>query len=155
MATYWTMILSLTTIQLLLLALFDIVTDWMEVHLSQILQVSNCYLQLIIIVGLCLDGGRSATSRLLRCSAMQFLGKISFAMYLCHMPVLLQFSIALSEQAANSIEYFDDVTYFNFAYNYPWKILPVYLFVTVVCVCVCQRQTGISVSYRKYRFQGS
>ena len=53
-------------------------------------------------------------------------------MYPCHMPVLLQFSIALTEQGANCIEYFDDVTYFSFAYNYPWKILPVYLIITIV-----------------------
>ena len=128
MATYWMLILSLTAIHLLQLALFDIVPYWIVVHLGQILQVSNCYLQLVIIVGLCLDGGLSTMSRMLRCSAMQFFGKISFTMYLCHMPVLLQFAISLTEQGANIIEYF----YFYFAYNYPWKILPVYLIVTVV-----------------------
>ena len=52
------------------------------------LQLTSCYLQLMIIVGLCLDGGKSHTSRFLKTRVMQFLGRISMALYLIHEPIL-------------------------------------------------------------------
>ena len=42
----------------------------------------------MIIVGLCLDGGKSHTSRFLKTRVMQFLGRISMALYLIHEPIL-------------------------------------------------------------------
>ena len=46
------------------------------------LQLSSCYLQLMIIVGLCLDFGKSWTGQFFRTRIMQFLGRISMALYL-------------------------------------------------------------------------
>ena len=38
---------------------------------SMLLQFTDCYLQLMITVGLCLDGGRSLTNRLFTTKVMQ------------------------------------------------------------------------------------
>ena len=43
--------------------------------------------QLIIIIGLCLDGGKSLFARFLNLQPLQFAGRISMAMYLIHDPV--------------------------------------------------------------------
>ena len=56
--------------------------------LGMFLQLTSCYIQLMIIVGLCLDGGKSHTSRFLKTRVMQFLGRISMALYLVHEPIL-------------------------------------------------------------------
>ena len=48
------------------------------------LQVFAVYLQLMIIVGLCLDSGKSWTTRFFKTRIMQFLGRISMALYLIH-----------------------------------------------------------------------
>ena len=53
-------------------------------ELGGVLQVLACYLQLIIIVGLCLDSGRSWTSRIFKTKIMQFIGRISMSLYLIH-----------------------------------------------------------------------
>ena len=49
------------------------------------LQVFAVYLQLMIIVGLCLDSGKSWTTRFFKTQIMQFLGRISMALYLIHL----------------------------------------------------------------------
>ena len=51
------------------------------------LQVFAVYLQLMIIVGLCLDHGISWTSQFFKTRVLQFLGRISMALYLVHMIV--------------------------------------------------------------------
>ena len=48
------------------------------------LQVFAVYLQLMIIVGLCLDSGKAWTTRFFKTRIMQFLGRISMALYLIH-----------------------------------------------------------------------
>lgn len=52
------------------------------------LQTHLPHLQLIIIVGLCMDGGKSIASRFLRTKMMQFLGRISLSLYLLHWPLM-------------------------------------------------------------------
>ena len=48
------------------------------------LQIFAVHIQLTIIVGLCMDAGKSLTSRFLRTKMMQFLGRISLSLYLLH-----------------------------------------------------------------------
>ena len=48
------------------------------------LQIFAVHLQLTIVVGLCMDDGKSLTSRFLRTKVMQFLGRISLSLYLLH-----------------------------------------------------------------------
>ena len=55
--------------------------------ISHLLQVFACHLQLMIIVGMCLDSGKSWTTRFFKTRFMQFLGRISMALYLVHMIV--------------------------------------------------------------------
>ena len=52
------------------------------------MQMTSCYLQLMIIVGLCLDSGKSSTSRFFKTKIMQFLGRISMSLYLIHDPLI-------------------------------------------------------------------
>ena len=52
------------------------------------MQVTACYLQLMIIVGLCLDAGKSLTCRFFKTKFMQFLGRISMSLYLIHEPLI-------------------------------------------------------------------
>lgn len=51
-------------------------------------QFTFCFTQLMIIVGLCLDGEKSLFSRFFRTQPMQFLGRISMALYLVHEPLI-------------------------------------------------------------------
>merc|ERR1712066_957747 len=53
-----------------------------------ILQATAVFTPLMIIVGLSLDGGESYTAKFLNTSVMQFLGRISMALYLVHVPVM-------------------------------------------------------------------
>ena len=53
-----------------------------------LLQMTICYTQLMIIVGLCLDDGKSFTSRFFNTKVMQFLGRISMSLYLFHLPLI-------------------------------------------------------------------
>ena len=46
----------------------------------------------MIIVGLCLDDGKSFTSRFFNTKVMQFLGRISMSLYLFHFPLILYIS---------------------------------------------------------------
>ena len=56
------------------------------------LQMTICYTQLMIIVGLCLDDGKSFTSRFFNTKVMQFLGRISMSLYLFHLPLIFYIS---------------------------------------------------------------
>ena len=47
-----------------------------------------CYLQLMIIVGLCLDSGKSWTGQFFKTKIMQFFGRISMSLYLIHEPLI-------------------------------------------------------------------
>jgi hypothetical protein len=49
---------------------------------SPFLQIFAVHVQLTIVVGLCMDGGKSLTSKFLRTKMMQFLGRISLSLYL-------------------------------------------------------------------------
>ena len=51
---------------------------------------------LIIIIGLCMDGGESLTSKFLRTKAMQFLGRISLSLYLLHIPIMGYWSLMIN-----------------------------------------------------------
>ena len=66
------------------------------------LQTFLPHLQLIIVIGLCMDGGESFVSRFLRTKLMQFLGRISLSLYLLHW-ALMGFVIL----AINGGQYFD------------------------------------------------
>lgn len=52
------------------------------------MQFTACYMQLMIIVGLCLDGTKSLTGRFFNTKVMQFLGRISMSLYLVHIPLM-------------------------------------------------------------------
>ena len=49
----------------------------------------------MIIVGLCFDGGKSRSSKLFQNNFLQFLGRISMALYLIHTPLIYWIKIAL------------------------------------------------------------
>ena len=53
-----------------------------------LLMLLVCYLQLMIIVGLCLDSGKSWTGQFLKTRIMQFFGRISISLYLIHKPLI-------------------------------------------------------------------
>ena len=55
------------------------------------LQFFSVPVQLTIVIGLCMDAGESKTSRFLRTSVMQFLGRVSFSLYLLHIPTIKLF----------------------------------------------------------------
>ena len=55
---------------------------------STIGQMLMCYTQLMIIVGLCLDNGKSLFSRFYKTKVLQFLGRISMSLYLLHEPLI-------------------------------------------------------------------
>ena len=63
-------------------------TAMRDSYMAVVLQLFAVFTQLMIIVGLCLDGGKSFTTRFLNTRFMQFLGRISMALYLVHMPVM-------------------------------------------------------------------
>ena len=50
-------------------------------------------IQLPIVIGLCMDNGKSLVSRFLRTKFMQFLGRISLSLYLLHMPMIAVFDL--------------------------------------------------------------
>ena len=52
------------------------------------MQVTECFLQLMIIVGLCLDSGKAWTCRFFKTRIMQFLGRVSMSLYLIHEPLI-------------------------------------------------------------------
>ena len=54
-------------------------------------QLLLCYNQMMIIVCLCLDEGRSVMSKLFNSKVMQFLGRISMSLYLIHDPIIFYF----------------------------------------------------------------
>ena len=53
-----------------------------------ICQLVVAHSQLTIIIGLCMDSGKSVTSKLLRKGVFQFLGRISLSLYLLHVPYI-------------------------------------------------------------------
>ena len=71
--------------------------------LSQLVEGSQFFLQflavhsqLTIIIGLCMDGGYSLTSKFLRTKFMQFLGRISLSLYLIHWPLIGYIVLAMN-----------------------------------------------------------
>ena len=63
--------------------------------LSGLLQLFAVYLQLMIIVGLCFDSGKSWTSQFFKTRVMQFLGRISMSLYLTHEPLIYWLKLAI------------------------------------------------------------
>lgn len=53
-----------------------------------LLQLFFVHVQLTIVMGLCMDNGKSLTSKFLRTKMMQFLGRISLSLYLTHESML-------------------------------------------------------------------
>ena len=51
-------------------------------------QLLMVQIQLMMIVGLCLDGGKSLFSKFYKTRIMQFLGRISMSLYLVHEPII-------------------------------------------------------------------
>ena len=73
---------------------------------SGMMQFTACYVQLMIIIGLCLDGeGHSWASKLFRSSVMQFLGKISMTMYLIHCPLIYWIKVALYGEIGKNLTF--------------------------------------------------
>jgi hypothetical protein len=62
---------------------------------SEKVSFTACYIQLMIILGLCLDGGKSLSSKFFRSSFMQFLGRISMALYLIHCPIIYWIKVSV------------------------------------------------------------
>ena len=60
------------------------------------LQTFLPHLQLIIVIGLCMDGGKSFVSRFLRTKVMQFFGRISLSLYLLHWPLMGSVILAMN-----------------------------------------------------------
>ena len=50
------------------------------------LQFFSVPIQLTIVIGLCMDDGESRTSVFFKTNAMQVLGRVSFSLYLLHIP---------------------------------------------------------------------
>ena len=65
---------------------------------NYILQFLFVHSQQTIISGLCIDDGISLTSRVLRSQALQFLGRISYSLYLTHWSVMGFVSLAINGQ---------------------------------------------------------
>ena len=65
---------------------------------NYILQFLFVHSQLTIISGLCMDDGISLTSRVLRSRALQFLGRISYSLYLTHWSIMGFVSLAIKGQ---------------------------------------------------------
>ena len=73
---------------------------------SGMMQFTACYVQLMIIIGLCLDGeGHSRASKFFRSSLMQFLGKISMTMYLIHCPLIFWIKVALYGEIGKNLTF--------------------------------------------------
>ena len=64
-------------------------------------QLLLCYNQIMIIVCLCLDEGRSVMSKLFNSKVMQFLGRISMSLYLIHDPVIFYFQFLFNGKIVN------------------------------------------------------
>ena len=56
--------------------------------LEILFQFYLCHTQLMIIIGLCLDGGRSMVTKFFNTKTMQFFGRISMSLYLVHEPII-------------------------------------------------------------------
>ena len=65
---------------------------------ASFLQYTSVYLQLMIIVGLCFDGGQSLVSKFFRTKTMKFLGRISMALYLIHEPLIYWIKFIINGQ---------------------------------------------------------
>ena len=63
-----------------------------------IMQFTACYVQLMIIVGLCFDERKSSSSKLFNSPIMQFLGRISMALYLIHCPLIYWIKVFLFDE---------------------------------------------------------
>ena len=93
MSYYWGLIIVFSFLQIMyeypLKNEEGIFPDAMRnILMGAILQVTAVFSQLMIIVGLSMDGGESFTAKFFNTRVMQFLGRISMALYLVHVPVM-------------------------------------------------------------------
>ena len=140
MAIYMLQIICFSIIHFILLSLDSDYPEFFNVHLSQFLQLFNCYMQLIIIVGLCLDNGHSKTSRFFKTETMQFLGTISFAIYLCHTPLLHYFDLFLNGPGFGRMNEFKDTC--NHSYecmDVSWTVVLPFLVATLLTATFLNR----------------
>ena len=61
---------------------------FLQTDLGGYLQFALVYVQLMVIVGLCMDNGKSMITKFFNTKLMQFLGRISMALYLIHEPII-------------------------------------------------------------------
>ena len=61
---------------------------FLQTDLGGYLQFALVYVQLMVIVSLCMDNGRSMITKFFNTKLMQFCGRISMALYLIHEPVI-------------------------------------------------------------------
>ena len=91
--------LNSTTTNMTVEAIADYMSLWQTFTLpglpSQIMQFTAVHLQLMVIVGICLDQGGSVTGDFFRTKLLQFLGRISMAVYLAHYPLILWLNFAI------------------------------------------------------------
>ena len=99
------------------------------------LQMTICYTQLMIIVGLCLDDGKSFTSRFFNTKVMQFLGRISMSIYLFHFPLILYIS-GIFVYNQNNLDTKEINMYINPEWTIPIHFLLTLIFGTLLTIYV-------------------
>ena len=97
---------------------------------GQAMQFSACYLQLMIIVGLCMDKGLSMSGRFLNTAPLQFLGRISLALYLVHVPLMRWITLIIY----GPIEWVDCEA--SVHAKFPLWGIPIHVVVSILMACV-------------------
>ena len=94
------------------------------------LQTHLVHLQLTIVIGLCMDGGKSFVSRFLRTKMMQFLGRISLSLYLLHLPLMGYVILAINgPHSSNTI-----AEAWKFWRNVPFGTPAIYIIISpIIC----------------------
>ena len=98
--------------------------------MSGVMQYTACYVQLMIIVGLCLDD-KSVSSRFFRSSVMQFLGRISMTLYLVHCPLIYWIKVGLFGEVGLAVVGGDPEVPFP-----AWPAIPLHITSSLLCATV-------------------
>ena len=85
--------------------------------------------QLMMIVGLCLDGGRSWTGKFYNTKIMQFLGRISMSLYLVHEPII--YYINLVDYGGPIVDQWKDGKQPDGYSMVPWAI-PIHIIISIL-----------------------
>ena len=91
------------------------------------MQFTACYVQLMIIVGLCFDEGKSSSSKLFQSPLMQFLGRISMSLYLIHCPLIYWIKVALFGEMGLAVVGKEPEVPFP-----PWPAIPVHILTSLL-----------------------